>query len=210
MRFPISTLRIILTTLILQTFAVLAFANQPTTPFGHKLVASARSQIGMTLLYDPAYKSLKYPGGDIAVERGVCTDVIIRALRDHGIDLQKNIHQHMKTHHHHYPKNWGTKKLDPNIDHRRVPNISTYLKMHGCQITANTPYLPGDLIVWNLGRGILHIGILSDRKTENQQRYLVIHNICCGVKEEDILDSYPVVAHFRINADFIGKVSIRS
>jgi uncharacterized protein YijF (DUF1287 family) len=176
--------------------------NASTVSLGEKIVTAARQQIGVTLRYDPSYQKLTYPLGDVPLERGVCTDVVVRALRKFGIDLQQLIHQHAKQNFHRYPKIWGQKSPDPNIDHRRVPNIMAFLRLKGMQTESSAnnekSFLPGDLVVWDLGRGVLHIGILSDKKVVGTQRHKVIHNICCGVREEDILDSYKVVGHYRL------------
>ena len=166
-----------------------------------KFIEAGRQQIGVTLHYDPAYKAISYPLGDISLERGVCTDVIIRALRVMGVDLQKEIHLSMRTHRNSYPNNWGLARPDVNIDHRRVPNIVTYFRLRGFNLPIDprrAVYLPGDIVVWDLGRGVLHIGILGDTLVANSNRYKVIHNICCGVKEEDIFDAYKIVGHYRL------------
>lgn len=173
-------------------------------PFPQKLVSSAHRQIGRTIYYDPAYRSINYPGGDVPLERGVCSDVIIRAMRDQGIDLQQKIHHHMLANWKDYPKNWGLSKPDRNIDHRRVPNIATYFKMKGCLLVPGKSYQPGDVVVWDLGKGILHIGLISDSKVLNENRHKIIHNIGCGVKEEDVLTAFKVIHHFRINKELLS------
>lgn len=186
----------------------LASSSSPT--FSQNLVSSARKQIGLTNYYDPAYRKIKYPGGDVPMDRGVCTDVIIRALRDQGIDLQQCINQHMKSNWKIYPNKWGLQRPDPNIDHRRVPNISTYFVNKNLSLNNDplkSPYLPGDIVVWDLGKGVLHIGLISDSLTESKDRYMVIHNICCGVKEEDILMTYKIVSHFRLSEKNLKELS---
>lgn len=181
---------------------IFSITSHSSASFQDKLVKSAQKQIGITCHYDPAYTKLSYPGGDVPLDRGVCTDVIIRALRDQGIDLQQNINQHMKKNWALYPKKWGLGKPDSNIDHRRVPNMSTYFK--ALHFALNTdplkdPYLPGDIVVWDLGNGVLHVGMVSNVVVPNETRYKIIHNICCGVKEEDILMSYKIISHFRLS-----------
>ncbi len=182
-----------------RTFSVI---SQASTSFQDKLVTSAQKQIGVTCHYDPAYTKLSYPGGDVPMDRGVCTDVIIRVLRDFDIDLQQSINQHMKKNWKLYPKNWGLGKPDSNIDHRRVPNMSTYFKALHFSLNPDPlkeAYLPGDVVIWDLGNGILHVGMVSNAIVPYQTRYKIIHNICCGVKEEDLLMSYKIISHFRLS-----------
>lgn len=162
-----------------------------------KLVTDARQQIGKTLYYDPAYTALKYPMGDVPLVKGVCTDVIIRALRLQGIDLQQRIHEDMKKNFSAYPKKWGLKTTDRNIDHRRVPNIMTYFKRQNYTVK-NQQYLAGDIVTWDLGKGLVHIGILSDRKSVGSNTPLVIHNIGQGTQENNILHQFKMIGHYRI------------
>lgn len=162
-----------------------------------KLVTDARQQIGKTLYYDPAYTALKYPMGDVPLVKGVCTDVIIRALRLQGIDLQQRIHEDMKKNFSVYPKKWGLKTTDRNIDHRRVPNIMTYFKRQNYTVK-NQQYLAGDIVTWDLGKGLVHIGILSDRKSVGSNTPLVIHNIGQGTQENNILHQFKIIGHYRI------------
>jgi len=169
------------------------------------LVRAARKQIGVTVVYDGAYQELEYPGGDVPPERGVCTDVIVRALRTaRGLDLQKLVHDDMSAHFKAYPAQirWGARAPDANIDHRRVPNLMTWFKRAGNSqpvTTKSADYLPGDLVAWNLGGGILHIGIVSDRNAVTGVP-LVIHNIGSGTCEEDILFRYAIIGHYRLDA----------
>lgn len=164
-----------------------------------KIVKAAKQQIGKTTHYDPQYHCIKYPLGDVTIEKGVCTDVIIRSLRQLGVDLQVLVHEDMKKNWKAYPKKWGLKNPDKNIDHRRVPNLMTYFDRQKFKVLAED-FNPGDFVVWDLGGGVLHIGILSDHQAPSTNRLLVIHNICCGVKEEDILLAYKIVGHYRYNA----------
>lgn len=163
-----------------------------------QLVLDARRQIGQTLTYDPAYTQLNYPMGDVPIIKGVCTDVVIRALRYQGIDLQKLIHEDMKQNFKQYPQNWGLKAPDKNIDHRRVPNIATYFKRQGYTVN-NGDYKAGDIVTWDLGRGLVHIGIVSDKKTLLHNTPLIIHNIGRGTQEEDILYRFKITGHYRIS-----------
>lgn len=165
-----------------------------------KLVQSARSQIGQTVRYDPAYEKLAYPMGDVPHERGVCTDVVIRALREQNMDLQQLVHQDMKQHFAVYPKRWGLSKPDTNIDHRRVPNLITFFTRQGWAVLGGD-LQAGDILTWNLninGRHLPHIGIVSDRKSASG-RPLIIHNVGAGTKEEDFLRyGHPQTGHFRV------------
>jgi uncharacterized protein YijF (DUF1287 family) len=165
------------------------------------LVAAARAQVGVTLIYDPSYQRIAYPMGDVPPERGVCSDVVIRAFRAAGVDLQQEVHRDMKQHFATYPKNWGLSAPDPNIDHRRVPNLATWFTRHGyaLPVTQNAgDYHPGDGVAWVLDNGRPHIGIVSDRLSADGARPLVIHNIGWGAREEDVLFQYRVSGHFRV------------
>ena len=179
--------------LILSTFSYAISANQ--------LVKDARSQIGQTLTYDPAYTRLSYPMGDVPIQKGVCTDVVIRALRKQNIDLQKVIHEDMKRNFKAYPQLWGLKNTDRNIDHRRVPNIAKYMTRQGYSVQKSpfktVLFKAGDIVTWDLGRGLVHIGIVSDRKSWSQVP-LIIHNIGRGTQEENILLQYKITGHYRI------------
>lgn len=149
--------------------------------------------------YYPGYIRIAYPNGDIPANKGVCTDVIIRAYRKLGIDLQKEVHEDMSINFHLYPKNWGLKKPDTNIDHRRVPNLMVYFKRFGKvkPISQNpNDYNPGDIVCWNLGGGITHIGIVVNKKSTDGNRYLIAHNIGAGQVVEDCLFSFNIIGHY--------------
>ena len=164
-----------------------------------QLVAAARSQIGVTVGYDPAYRRLPYPGGDVPLETGVCCDVVTRALRKQGVDLQRLLHEDMKGNFARYPRNWGLKAPDPNIDHRRVPNLACYFGRQGWSIPVNNDaaaYQPGDIVTWDLGKGVAHIGIVSDRQTA-EGTPLMIHNIGSGAREESVLFKFTITGHYR-------------
>ncbi len=168
--------------------------------FGLKISNAALSLTHDTVLYDPAYFAIPYPNGDVPADRGVCTDVVIRAFRKLGIDLQKEVHEDMKANFGAYPKIWGLKKPDTNIDHRRVPNLMTFFSRHGAQqpVTKNgADYLPGDLVTWDLGGGLTHIGIVVNRKSDDHRRYLIVHNIGQGQEMSDCLFEYTVTGHYR-------------
>ncbi|MFO1202772.1 MAG: DUF1287 domain-containing protein [Tabrizicola sp.] len=166
-----------------------------------RLTAAARQQVGVTLTYDPGYATLEFPGGDIPRDRGVCTDVVIRALRDGwGIDLQLAVNRDMKADFSAYPALWGLDHPDRNIDHRRVPNLATLFAHIGAEVPLTegpAPYLPGDIITWKLPGNLDHIGIVSDRRTADGTP-LILHNIGRGAQEEDILFAYPMTGHYRI------------
>lgn len=167
-----------------------------------KLVEAARKQIGVTVVYDPAYVKLAYPNGDVPLDRGVCTDVIIRAFRDSlKMDLQKLVHSDMKANFAAYPKNWGLKKPDKNIDHRRVPNLQTYLRRHATSMKpSNSPadYQAGDIVTCLLPGNLPHIMIVSDAKTLLGTP-LVIHNIGNGAQEEDCLFEFTLTGQYRLH-----------
>ena len=150
--------------------------------------------------YDPSYFSIKYPNGDVPSDKGVCTDVIIRAYRKLDIDLQKEVHEDMKSNFGAYPKNWGLTTTDKNIDHRRVPNLMTFFERHGetkpnSRIT--TDYLPGDVVCWSLDHGLTHIGIVVDKKSKDRKRNLIVHNIGAGQVVEDMLFDFKVIGNYR-------------
>lgn len=164
-------------------------------------VKAARSQIGKTRVYDPSYQVIGYPNGDVAIERGVCTDVIIRALRDAcGYDLQKAVHEDMKNNFTQYPQTWGLKRPDKNIDHRRVPNLQTFFKRKGWSLPLTnqpTDFKPGDIVTCLVPPNLPHIMIVSDRLSRKRIP-LVIHNIGNGTQEEDHLFTYQLTGHYRI------------
>ena len=162
----------------------------------HQLVSAARSQIGVTTLYDPAYVRLSYPGGDVPIDRGVCIDVIIRAYRDaFDFDFQEHVHKDMKANFAAYPKIWGLSGTDKNIDHRRVPNVETWLVRHGHELPA-TDWQPGDLISCRVGGNLPHVGILSSRK-DRSGNWLAIHNIGLGTLEDNRIWAYGQKRRFR-------------
>lgn len=170
-------------------------------PLGNsKLAKSALSLTFQKVMYDPSYFKISYPNGDVPSNKGVCTDVVIRAYRLIGVDLQKLVHEDMKSNFDKYPNNWGLKSTDVNIDHRRVPNLMVFFSRKGNKLSNTNQtkdYLPGDIVCWDLGNGILHIGLVSDKKSENQSRYLVIHNIGAGQVLEDFLFKAKIIGHYR-------------
>lgn len=165
------------------------------------LVSAARKQIGVTVRYVPDYQRIAYPNGDVPREQGVCVDVVIRALRDaRKVDLQQLVHEDMKANFAKYPQNWGLKKTDTNIDHRRVPNLQCYFKRKGYALKATTKandYRPGDFVTCTVAGRLPHIMLVSDRKSKDGTP-LVIHNIGQGAQEEDSLFAYPITGHYRM------------
>lgn len=181
------------------TCALMKAASRAVAGFdATQFVATARSQIGVTTQYDGSYRKLAYPGGDVPKETGVCCDVIVRALREQGIDLQQLVHEDMNRSFNSYPQNWGLKKPDSNIDHRRVPNLACYFQRAGWALDTGAKaadYLPGDIVTWKLANGLPHIGIVSDKKTPAGTP-LVIHNIGSGTREEDVLFGFTITGRF--------------
>ncbi|MCE5279308.1 MAG: DUF1287 domain-containing protein [Planctomycetaceae bacterium] len=177
-------------------------AETPNTP-SPPVVAAARSQVGKTTIYDPAYARLGYPLGDVPIDRGVCTDVVIRAFRDGlGMDLQVRVHEDMKSSFASYPNTWGLSRPDPNIDHRRVPNVQRYFQRKGWSLAVTAAagdYLPGDIVTCTVPPNRPHIMIVSDRKNPRGIA-LVIHNIGSGAREEDGLFTFPLTGHYRVPA----------
>lgn len=167
------------------------------------LVTAARAQVGVTLLYDGAYVALDYPGGDVPAERGVCTDVLIRAFRQAwGIDLQRVVHADMTRDFDAYPDQWGLTAPDRNIDHRRVPNLRTLFARAGAELEpVGNDYLPGDIVSWRLPGNQPHIGIVSDRLGDDGVRPLILHNIGGGAQEEDMMNAFPITGHYRITPE---------
>lgn len=175
---------------------------QASPDWRRALVASARKQLGVTTLYDPAYTRIAYPGGDVPAERGVCTDVVIRAYRDaFGLDLQKLVHEDMKAAFSAYPTRWGLSRPDPNIDHRRVPNLMVFFRRRRAEQPLSTEaaaFAPGDLVTQMLPGNLPHIVIVSDSVSAAVAgRPLVIQNIGQGAREDDSLFEFPHTGHFR-------------
>ena len=167
-----------------------------------KVLDAAHAQVGVTRHYDGSYVRLAYPGGDVPADRGVCTDVVIRALRAAGLDLQKLVHEDMRRNFAAYPRHWGLARPDRNIDHRRVPNLETWARRAGHALPVGTDpaaYRPGDLVSWRLPNGLPHIGLVSDRLApDGSGRRLVVHNIGAGARVEDVLFAWRPVGHFRV------------
>lgn len=185
------------TVFISLAFATTVLYGQST--FFSRLADSALTLTHQRVRYDPSYFTIKYLNGDVPAGKGVCTDVVIRAYRKMGIDLQKEVHEDMAANFPEYPNNWGMKSPDKNIDHRRVPNLMTFFSRHGTikKPSANPDdYQPGDIVCWDLGGGITHIGIVAKKKSTDNRRWCVIHNIGAGQVLEDCLFSYTIIGHY--------------
>ena len=167
--------------------------------FYHQLADSALELTKQNVAYDPNYYSIDYPNGDIPGDKGVCTDVIIRAYRKLGVDLQKDVHEDMKSNFDAYPNIWGLTHPDKNIDHRRVPNLMVFFERNGTikPISENVEnYLPGDIVCWNLGGNITHIGLVVNKKSNDGKRYLIVHNIGGGQVLADCLFDFKIIGHY--------------
>jgi uncharacterized protein len=170
--------------------------------FLQKLAAAAVERTHHVVRYDSAYVRIPYPNGDVPAETGVCTDEIIRAYRAVGVDLQKEVHEDMLENFSAYPnqRRWLLAHTDTNIDHRRVPNLMTFFARKGEMLTTSTQsadYAPGDLVTWDLGGNVPHIGIVVDRKSARTGRFLVVHNIGRGPQMEDVLFNWKITGHYR-------------
>jgi len=185
--------------LFLFTLSLFLFCQQDTS-FYRKLSDAALELTKDQVTYDPSYRSIPYPNGDVPKNTGVCTDVVIRAYRKLGIDLQKEVHEDMKANFSNYPTKWGLTRPDTNIDHRRVPNLEVFFQRKGEQlaVTQNaSDYKTGDIVTWMLGGRLPHIGIVSHKKSADGKRPLIVHNVGGGQVLEDCLFSYEIVGHFR-------------
>lgn len=182
---------------LLLTLSSVSFAQDS---FFTRLVDAGISLSQDDVIYDPSYFSIDYPNGDVPSNKGVCTDVIIRAYRKVGIDLQKEVHEDMRAHFNLYPDKWGLTSTDRNIDHRRVPNLMKFFERKGAarEISGNPDdYLPGDIVCWSLGGGLTHIGLVVDRKSADGERHLIVHNIGAGQVLEDVLFDFKIIGHYR-------------
>lgn len=171
-----------------------------TTPSG--LVDAAMERTEHFVIYDGSYVSIPYPNGDVAANKGVCTDVIIRSYRTLGIDLQKQVHEDMKANFDSYPSKriWGLSRPDKNIDHRRVPNLQAFFKRNGQSLAVSNEgnnYLPGDVVTWMLPGNLPHIGIVVEDKSDDGKRPMIVHNIGWGPKMDDMLFDYKITGHYR-------------
>ena len=189
-------MRVFITLFLLATTTCLA---QDIT-LGKRLSSSALELTDQNVGYDPSHFSIDYPNGDVPSGKGVCTDVIIRAYRKMGVDLQQEVHEDMRANFNAYPKIWGLTSTDTNIDHRRVPNLMVFFKRKGSQkpISRNPKdYWPGDVVSWRLNNGMTHIGIVAHKKSPDGKRNLIVHNIGSGQVLEDCLFDYKIIGHYR-------------
>jgi uncharacterized protein len=202
-------------TLLLVIFSAFACRQSSTTPLQSthvrplgaeaspalkSVVEAALEQTRYTRYYDQSYTKISYPGGDVPLERGACTDVIIRAFRSGGVDLQKEVHEDMEQHFAAYPAKWGLKSPDPNIDHRRVPNLRTFFERKGKSLPITNraeDYLPGDVVTWDLGGGADHTGVVTNLWSDETQNYLIVHNMGGGAKVENVLFAWRITGHYR-------------
>lgn len=190
---------------MIKTLSVLFFVlntfvgvSQSLTPEQLSMAALALTEQRVT--YDASYFSISYPDGDVPADKGVCTDVVIRAYRKLGIDLQVKVHEDMKNNFARYPNHWGLKKTDKNIDHRRVPNLMTFFSRHGTTLKISdkpSDYKPGDIVTWNLGKGLTHIGIVVNKKSVDGNRLQIVHNIGRGQELSDCLFDFQITGHYR-------------
>jgi len=180
--------------------------------FLDRFVAAAVERTHHVVRYDPAYVRIPYPGGDVPAGTGVCTDEVIRAYRAVGIDLQKEVHEDMANHFSAYPRKWNrsgggaNSATDSNIDHRHVPNLMVFFSRHGQELPLSTDakdYRPGDLVTWNLGGGITHIGIVVNEKSPQTGRNMIVHNIGQGPQMEDVLFNWKIIGHY----SYLGEIS---
>jgi uncharacterized protein YijF (DUF1287 family) len=206
----------VLAVALLSALALPAHLQQRSAPqnssstFLEKLTAAAIDRAHLTVRYDPAYVRIAYPNGDVPANTGVCTDEVIRSYRAIGIDLQKEVHEDMLQNFSAYPNQhrWQLAHTDTNIDHRRVPNLQVFFARKGQSLPISAraeDYLPGELVTWNLGGGVPHIGIVVNRKSPDGKRFLIEHNIGVGPKLEDALFSWRITGHYR----YLGPASQR-
>ncbi len=180
-------------TLLISFLSIASFAQN--LPLSSAAVELTKQRV----TYDPSYFKMDYPNGDVPSNKGVCTDVVIRAYRKLGIDLQKEVHEDMKVNFNLYPKIWGLTSTDRNIDHRRVPNLMKYFERHGTVLPKSQnpeDYKPGDIVTWNLGGAITHIGIVIDKLSSDGKRPLIVHNIGAGQVVEDCLFNFTKTGHY--------------
>jgi uncharacterized protein YijF (DUF1287 family) len=188
-----------------RVIGILAFAIMAAHParaenFGARLSDAALERTQHAVLYDGSYRVIAYPMGDVAPDRGVCADEIIRAYRSLGFDLQKLVHEDMAAHFGIYPHGWGLAQPDTNIDHRRVPNLERFFARHGKSLPLSsdpTAYQAGDIVTWRLNGKLPHIGIVTARRSAQGGHPLIVHNIGLGPQLEDVLFAFPLFGHYR-------------
>ncbi|TQV73008.1 DUF1287 domain-containing protein [Aliikangiella marina] len=177
-----------------------AYESTSAQSWSQRLVDAAHKRLQSNVTYSGAYYAIEYPNGDVPANIGVCTDVVIRSFRELGVDLQQLVHEDMSAHFSKYPNLWGLKRPDPNIDHRRVPNLQVFFERNGTvRNISNDPrdYQPGDIVTWMLPGNLPHIGIVSNKKSPDGARYLIVHNIGAGPKLEDFLFDARITGHYQ-------------
>lgn len=185
--------------LIFSIFLISSLHTIGQETFTIRLSNAALDLTKQKVVYDPSYFTISYPDGDIPAGKGVCTDVVIRAYRKLGIDLQKEVHEDMKANFGKYPKNWGLTHTDKNIDHRRVPNLMVFFERKGqvkSKSKISADYKPGDIVCWDLGGGITHIGLVVNKRSTDGLRPLIVHNIGGGQVLADCLFEYKIIGHY--------------
>ena len=192
-------LTIQLALVVVLAFGAPVFAQLPADEFATRLVDAAMDRLSHNVIYDGSYRRIVYPNGDVPDHLGVCTDLVVRAYRAVGIDLQQAVHEDMKANFPAYPKIWGHSGPDANIDHRRVPNLMTFFSRFGHEKLISThaaDYKPGDLVTWDLGSGLRHIGIVIDQLSRDSLRPLIVHNIGAGQEISDCLFNFKIIGHY--------------
>jgi uncharacterized protein YijF (DUF1287 family) len=177
-----------------------AIAEPPAASFAARLVDAAMERLDHEVTYDGSYRRIEYPNGDVPENVGVCTDLVIRAYRALGIDLQRAVHEDMKSSFEAYPRTWGLSGPDSNIDHRRVPNLQIFFERHGTVLPKSQDardYRRGDLVTWMLPGNLPHIGIVASRRSADGRRPLIVHNIGNGPELDDVLFRFPITGHYR-------------
>jgi uncharacterized protein YijF (DUF1287 family) len=182
---------------VLTLLASSPLAGSSPAPLGISLAQAAVRQVGVTTVYDPTYVRIGFPNGDVPPERGVCADVVVRAFRRVGIDLQAEVHADMVKNFGVYPRSWGLSRSDSNIDHRRVPNLMKYFERRGKKLPLNGTYQPGDVVAWMLPGGLYHIGVVAEDRVPGTGRLYMIHNIGAGARKEDVLQAFEIIGHYR-------------
>ncbi len=186
--------------LLISLFLTSLATTSTAEDFKQKLSDAAIERTSHIVIYSGAYRKLDYPGGDLPAMFGVCTDVVVRAYRAVGIDLQKEVHEDMKSNFSRYPNNWGLTKTDTNIDHRRVPKLKTFFTRKGQSLAKSRDpedYITGDIVSWILPNNMTHIGIVVDELNPDKKRPMIVHNIGLGPKMDDILFKYTITGHYR-------------
>ena len=190
---------------LLLILASTSLAQAEAVPrFAERLEAAALDRTRQFVIYDGSYVAIAYPMGDVAPDRGVCTDVVIRSYRALGVDLQRLVHEDMTDDFTAYPAFWGLSRPDSNIDHRRVPNLAIFFTKYGQRLPKSldpSRYLPGDLVTWTVGGNRPHIGIVTSHRTADGARPLIVHNIGRGPVLEDMLFDFPITGHYRYHPE---------